>query len=97
MNRIAVFKGDAGTYPKESDFEDYNAHILISRILTCHAVKKNDNVAMIHPYEFESIATSYGISTGYKEFMCQTINNLPENVWQQIINKLWVKNTKTSD
>lgn len=87
MERIAIFE-KYWDRPTKADFENYNAHILLDRLLIYNVLKPNGTLSMIHSYHFEDIAIRYGINTGYKEFMYQYINDLPEKVWQQALKEL---------
>ncbi|MFN8771203.1 MAG: hypothetical protein ACK5Z5_06600 [Neisseriaceae bacterium] len=93
MKRIAIFEAPwwIRSEPNKSDFEAYDAHILISKSLSYYAINKNNKVTMIHPYQINDIAVRNNINIKFKEFMCQAIDNLPEYCWQQVIEQLHLK------
>lgn len=91
MSRIAIFEGVGGAFPNKSDFEKYNANILITRMLTFHVLKNNDNVNMLQLCEIEAIARENKVNTHLKEMICRVINEIPENCWQKIIEELHFK------
>jgi hypothetical protein len=83
-----------GAYPNKYDFEKYDAQILVSRILTCHALKDNDNVSMVHLFEMGAIIRENNVhtfDTHFKEMICKIINDIPEDCWQKVVKGLHFK------
>ncbi|MFN8770907.1 MAG: hypothetical protein ACK5Z5_04715 [Neisseriaceae bacterium] len=90
MKRIEIFE-KYWDRPTKADFEACNAHILIDRFIACYALKNDDLVHMIHPYQIDEITSKNNMGARIKVTMCRVINNLPENVWQQICKELRIK------
>ncbi|MFN8788367.1 MAG: hypothetical protein ACK5XF_03310 [Neisseriaceae bacterium] len=88
MKRIALFECVGGSFPNKSDFDNYNAHILVTKMLTFHILKNGDRVEMLNLFEIEAVARENDVNTHFKEIICSLIEKLPESCWQKIVEKL---------
>lgn len=90
MNRIKIFQNYWGR-PTESDFEHYNAQILLDRLHHYYLLKDDGKPGMIFPYQIDEIARRNNTDTHFKEAMCKVIDDLPEKIWQQVIKELNIR------
>ncbi|MFN8771204.1 MAG: hypothetical protein ACK5Z5_06595 [Neisseriaceae bacterium] len=87
MKRVAIYKDYWGK-PNKSDFEIYDAQIIVDRLLAYYTLNNKGELRMVHPFQINDIAVRNNVNTHFREIMCQEIEQLPESCWQQVIEEL---------
>ena len=93
MNRISIFKNNWFYVPTIEDFKVQKTQILLNRMLTMYALKQDGKIVMVHPYQINDILLEKKVDANLQDVLCEFINKIPKDCWQNVTHKLNLNKT----
>ena len=87
-NRVSILENWSRVQPELSDFENQKTNLLFSRSFTLYGLTDNEEVKFVFLDALEHLANRHGFKIGIKELLCRMINDIPQDVWDKIIEDL---------
>lgn len=91
MDRIVVLKNYWKLKPEISDFETFNADMIMNRLFMLYALTSCNKVEMVQLCQIDEIAKKYNYNdyqAHVESMIYDCIAKIPESCWQNIVKEI---------
>ncbi|MBY0379493.1 MAG: hypothetical protein K2P99_03715 [Burkholderiales bacterium] len=88
QKRVAILENWGRVQPELSDFENQKTNLMFSRSFILYALTENNSVQFVFFDDLERTTNRYGYKIGIKDIFLKMINDIPQDIWEKIVEDL---------